>query len=155
MDDLEFELSGPVSVSVNGERENFSTLTLSAPPAKEKKYPIKLRKGFMKATMSMTDNVSEEAKAKAKEKVLENDDGLEANVIEQMIYGSDLDAEKYLDDFKNLMFVPGVCKIKIADVDLKKIHWDQINIADVDRLMGEYIANFFATLWLPEDSTKS
>ena len=143
MDILEFTLSSSIEISIGGDFTKVDTLELHAPPAKEKKLPIRLRKGFMKAAMSFADkgNASE-----GTEKDLKGSD------IEGLMFAADVDVEKYMDDFAALMLVHGVCKV--ADEKFLKTHWDKVSAEDAMRLMGEYLAHFFAPSWLPKETTK-
>lgn len=144
---MEFILSANVRVSVNGDFEDHDLLVLKAPPAKEKKYPIKLRKGFMNASTDMIKfadpnaarNKSENDQAEEESKLPKPQE------VEQMIYASDINVEKYIDDFRSLMMISGVCTI--GGQKLTSNHWDQIAPHDVDRLIGEYLVNFYIPLW--------
>lgn len=149
---MEFILSAPIKVSVSGEFEDISILKLKAPPAKEKKYPIKLRKGFMKASTDMMKFADPNRKLDKSEAELA-DEGPKASDIEQMLYASDINIEKYLDDFKALMLIPGVCQV--GNHQLVTKHWDDISPHDVDRLVGEYLVNFYIPLWDRKEDTRN
>ncbi len=146
---LEFTLSEPVKVSVGGDFAEVDILELHAPPAKEKKLPIRLRKGFMKAAMGFAD----QAKPKDAEGEDEEKEDLKGSDIEPMLFASDIDIEKYMQDFRDLILVKGVCTI--GDAQFLTKHWDDITAEDAMRLMGEYLAHFFAPSWIPKDNTTS
>ena len=81
---MEFELSAPIKVSVSGDFEEHTVLNLSAPPAKEKKYPIKLRKGFMAASTDMMKFADPDRKVDKSETEIA-EEGPKASDIEQML----------------------------------------------------------------------
>lgn len=144
MDDLEFKLSENIKVSIGGDFVEVDTLELKSPPAFEKKLPIRLRRGFMKAAMSFAGKGNEGG----------SDEGdLKGSDVEALLFASEIDIEGYMDDFATLMLVNGVCKVN-KNI-LTKGHWDKISAEDAMRLMGEYIAHFFAPSWLPKAATKS
>lgn len=148
---MEFTLSAPITVAVSGDFQEYDVLVLSAPPAKEKKYPIKLRKGYMKAATDMMKFADPDRKATASDAEKAENKEVKPRDIEQMLYASDINIEKYLDDFKSLMLITGVCKVGNENLLLK--HWDDISPHDVDRLVGEYLVNFYLPLWDPKEVT--
>lgn len=153
---MEFKLSAPIKVSVDGDFQEYDVLELSAPPAKEKKYPIKLRKGFMKASTDMMKFADPDRKATASDAEKAENKDVKPRDIEQMLYASDINIEKYLDDFKSLMLINGVCKVGVkTEINLLPKHWDDITAQDVDRLVGEYLVNFYLPLWDPKEDTSN
>lgn len=153
MEALEFKLSQPIDVSIEGNFTNVDTLDLKAPPAFEKSLPIRLRSGFMKAAMGMADPDRKKPDDEAPVDQEDSDQTLEGPEIEGLIFASDIDPESYMVDFRKLMITEGVCKI--GGQKFQKTHWDKVTAEDAMRLMGEYIAHFFAPSWLPKKTTKS
>ena len=49
----------------------------------------------------------------------------------------------FCDTFRGLILSVNICKIKDSDAQLNEGYYDQMVSADGDRLMGEYIKNFF------------
>lgn len=49
----------------------------------------------------------------------------------------------FCDTFKALVLSPNICKIKHSNSPLGNADFDKMSYRDADRLMGEYLKNFF------------
>jgi len=147
MRELEFKLSKPIKVSVGGDFEESDVIILCCPPAKEKKIPLRLRRGFMQAVNSFADQHKAAPKQVGEQEIT----GPE---VEQMLFMADaIDIETFMDNFQKLMFVPGVAKM--CEQNLRLAEWDRITAEDSQRLMGEYLATFFVPSWTVTPPTKN
>lgn len=147
MRELEFKLSEPIKVSVDGDFEESDIIILHSPPAKEKKLPLRLRRGFMRAVSSFADQ------SEASPKPVE-DKEIAGPEVEQMLFMTDaIDIEAFMDNFQKLLFVPGTAII--CGQNLRMAEWDRITAEDSQRLMGEYLAIFFAPSWTAMPPTKN
>lgn len=146
MRELEFKLSEPIKVSVGGDFEESDIIILYSPPAKEKKIPLRLRRGFMQAVNSFADQ------SKSPPKQVEEKE-ITGSEVEQMLFMTDaIDIEAFMDNFQKLLFVPGVAVM--CGQDLRPAEWDRITAEDSQRLMGVYLATFFVPSWTVMTPTK-
>lgn len=138
-----FRLEQPIKYHKSGEVVETFELVLRAPSKKTRKPAIKLKKGFFSALNYHQQNsdVTEEQKAAAK-KSLKEDDNMSGQEVMMMLYMSDVDMEKIDDAFTSLLLSPGICKID-DEIDLTDAILDTMSDEDLDRLLGDYLANFF------------
>lgn len=161
MRSFEFILSEPIKISVAGNFIDADTIICHSPSAKRKRVASRLRQKFMQAMMSMPeDKRTPEAKeaAIAKRKAAKEDnDGNEQEMtgeeIEQMLFMSDIDLDLFQNDFEKLIMTPGVAQIE--EKDLNAAHIEKISCEDFERLVGEYLANFFISSWIPKEDLTS
>ena len=96
MTSLEFNLSTPINITIKSDGsavlEDVDSLELFAPPAKEKRLPIRLRKGFMKAAMGFADKSQVEGPKDDDQEETE----LKGSDIEPILFASDIDIETYI-----------------------------------------------------------
>lgn len=170
MRSFEFKLTEPIKISVNGDFVEADTIVCHSPSAKRKRIASRLRQKFMQAMMSMPeDKRTPEAKAAAEAKKAETEAKAKAEAealgeaydpgpemtgeeIVQMLFMSSIDIGLFEDDFEKLILSPGVAKVE--DKDLSAVHIEKISSEDYERLIGEYLKNFFISSWMPkEDST--
>ena len=152
MESFDFTLSEPIQVSIEGEFVTEEVIVCHSPSLKHKKPTIRLRQKFMQAIKNTTDG----KETKETENVDTQKD-LKGFEIEGMIFmggGNDEDfAVKFMDVFEKMILTPGVAyvgKKALLHSDLEKI-----SSQDFERLMGEYIANFFISSWLPKEAMQS
>lgn len=65
------------------------------------------------------------------------------NLIKMLPSKNEDSLSKFYQDFKQLILSSEICKIKDNNQQLQEGYYDQMNAEDGDRLMGEYVKNFF------------
>lgn len=138
---FEFTLAQPVKVQKGGEHVEAVLLTLKAPSAAHRRFTNKLKQGFFQALeyhkKSADDRVTSSAEPSASAK-----DEITPDEFMSMMYMSGVKMEDYFSAFKGLICAPGIATID-PGVKVTEAIFDQILDDDVDRLMGEYLVNFF------------
>ena len=152
MESFDFTLSKSIEVSSDGEFVSVDEITCHSPSVKHKKPTIRLRQKFMHAIKNSSDG-----KEGKKPRDGDPKKELTGSDIEAMIFmggGNDEEfAVNFMDTFQNMLLTPGVAyvgKEALRGSDLEKISCE-----DFERLMGQYIANFFISSWLPIETMKS
>lgn len=148
MAELNFTLEMPLEkIAMGGVETTVTELVLHAPPAKHKKYPIKMRKIFSAAMMSLADNRKEQ------EVKPQEESDLDGESVIQMLYMANADIEKMHDLFKELICLKGMNVCLMNDSEpLTEFCYDKIDANDIDRLLGDYLANFMVPSWMPKDT---
>lgn len=168
MRSFEFKLTEPIEISVNGDFVKADTIVCHSPSAKRKRIASRLRQKFMRALMSMPEDKSSpevKAAAKAKKEAAEAKAKAETEArgevyipaemtseeIMQMLFMSSIDIDLFQDDFEKLILSAGVAQIE--DKDLSTVHIEKISPDDYERFIGEYLANFFISSWMPKEDS--
>ena len=144
MRSFEFTLTEPIKVSVNGDFIEADTIVCHSPSAARRNIIYRFRQKFMNALLEVTKKANQDSTGGEDNK--DSDEELPASEIEQMIFASNIDIEAFINDFMQIITFPGTAKIR--DQDLIKSHIEKMTPDDFPRLMGEYIAYFFAPSWL-------
>ncbi len=145
---MEFNLSNPIKgAHVGGDVRDVSLLVLSAPPAYCKEHPIKMRQMFSSCMMSLAKDRPEQ------ENKTEQEAELDGDAVIQMLYMAEADMVKFHEIFEKLLCIKGVCKMD-NEADLTKEFYKKIGIDDLDKLLGDYLANFMVPSWMPKDTKK-
>lgn len=150
MTELNFTLSQPIKdAHVGGDVREVTELVLNSPPAYCKNLPIQMRQIFSSCMMKLANGRKEERS------VSQQEADLDGESVIQMLYMADANMEKMHDIFKKLLILQkaGVCKMD-GEAELTKVSYDGINASDMDRLLGEYLANFMVPSWMPKDTKK-
>lgn len=142
MENNEFKLSEPISYDNHGSTAETDTLYLSPPMAKDKASVFKLRSHF---ALAMADVAEKFAKMGGDRESADEAD-MDGNSIIQAFYMSGADMIEVHKDFKTLIITPGVCRF--GELAMDKNLYDKVSANDLDRLLGEYIASFFASSWM-------
>lgn len=120
-----------------------SELILYAPRNLHRPLAAKLENMIMSGMFSVQQTMKETVESKNNEKF--NNEMSPEDIIKmlQVIPSQNYDFyPEFCDIFKALILSDGICKF----IDNKKIeiaHYDEITLYDSDRLMGEYLKNFF------------
>ena len=145
---MNFKLSNPLKVSVDGQIEETHELVFTAPSMKDRKqaarleqiiaraqrdYELKVISSFAQEQIDNMKNIAESSPHDITE------DDVKRDTLKSMISGSQEDIETLYDAFDTLAF--RVCTV-LDNVNLKKGHLEHISLDDYKRMCFEYIENF-------------
>jgi len=170
--EVEFNLKKAITFHKDGASQETKKLFLRAPSNSQKRQSRVLKQIFTRALNGMTQGrgdgatqeetrkefdvdrlkaafIEAETPAKEQKKILkavestEEKDAMDGKQIIMMLLMSDVD---YNDAFPHLkkLLTGGACEID-EGVPLTAFHYDQIDIDDEDKLLGEYLHNFLLT----------
>lgn len=140
---FDFNLSTPITYHKEGESETAQVLTLYAPAKRNRKQTIKIKKGFYRAmNYHQAQNNDKEAVAASSDADKAADAELSGSEVLMAIYMSDVDMTSFDKAFEELLLSPGICKVDDS-VGLTSPILDELSDGDVDRLLGDYMENFF------------
>ena len=137
--ELNFKLSQPIQVSVNGRIEESYELVLVAPSMKDRKQAAKLQQIIARAQMSFLGRFSQDQLDGMKSEDRNDSDDKSGDALKAMILGSDEDLEGFYEAFDTLAF--RVCTV-YDEVNLKQAHLEQMLKSDYEKMCFEYIGNF-------------
>jgi hypothetical protein len=138
---FEFYLNSPVSYHKAGEEEKSYQLTLYAPKGKHRQELIRLKQGFLKAITSLQNMSTGQARAEAEEQ-----QGIGSQEIVMALMMSDVDMNKYFEDFKALL-CKDVCYVD-SNQKMTEYIYNNMDLEDLERLLGEYLSNFLLSSWI-------
>lgn len=129
--------------------ENSSTnrLVLYAPNYHQNNIRIVLQQGLMRALKSINAK-DEDTKQSSKD-----NDVITGTAINAILLMSDIDLIAYFDKLDSLL-LDGCCMMD-GKMPLKKAVMERIELEDLDKLRGEYIANFIMPSWTKGAMAKS
>lgn len=133
--ELKVTLSEPLKVARRGEQELMFDITLNAPTAKARTYIIRLKQLFLKAMTSMPKG-QEETKADA----AEAESTITGQQVIALMYLSDANVTQFHELMRELIIMPGVAAVD--DVKMTGHLYDQMDLDDTEKLIGEYFASF-------------
>lgn len=141
---FDFELTTPLKYHKDGDSAEARILVLKAPAKKHRKQSIRIKQGFFQAMQyhQANNSSSEKAVEEAKKKIEAGDETITGQEIMMMLYMSDVDIERFDEAFDKLLLSPGICMVDDA-VQLTGPILDELSEEDTDRLLGEYLENFF------------
>ena len=141
---FDFELTTPIKYQKDGEFHEARVIAVKAPSKKHRKQSIRIKQGFYQAMQYHQANnaSSEKAVEEARKKLEEGDETITGQEIMMMLYMSDVDIERFDEAFDKLLLSPGICMVDDA-VQLTTPILDELSEEDTDRLLGEYMENFF------------
>lgn len=142
--ELEFELSEMIQIhhadKQSGTSEILDTnkLILKAPSYNTYDERIRLRQGYMQAVKALQstikDNVPDQSDSDG-----DTNDKITGEVVINVLYMSDIEMVPYMKIFEALLL--NVCYVD-GKVQLTKTILNKIDLDDLERMLGEYIANF-------------
>lgn len=143
-----FKLSSKLQYQHNGDILECEELEMFAPSRAQFSEVIKLKQGYHKAQgevaarymplMKNLDEIKEQLKQEENKQV-ENIDSQSKQIIEA-IYTSSIDIEDFYKQFKSLCIKGGV-KTPSGN-SMTEALFDKLSIADLERLLGDYLAFF-------------
>lgn len=99
---------------------------------------------FSKLSNNQEVNNSQPTAENENSNIFENMDATQiVNLIKMLPSKEDDFLSKFYQNFKQLMLSSEICKIKDNNQQLQEGYYDQMSAEDGDRLMGEYVKNFF------------
>jgi hypothetical protein len=134
---FEYELSQPIKYTEKGDFTEGQLLVFYAPSMKSIGIASKLKQGFIKALKPFMDDSSQG------KKTTNRNQSKEASASEWvlLLMLSDVDMSEIYEHFQSLLCEPGICKIEDSK-DMTKSVLENISIADMENLLGEYAQNF-------------
>lgn len=131
-----FILKNPIAVAVKGDQEYKYEITLKAPSAKVKSYVIRLRQVFLKALTSVVQGSGQSQNEDAPSEAITG-----AQII-ALMYSGDADILLFHELMRELLLQPNIALL--GDTKMTPHLYDQIELDDVEGLIGEYFADFLA-----------
>lgn len=146
MTEFDFVLKDPIQFDNQGKIETGNALVLKAPSNAQRRWTTQIKAAFMGAVAEQQRNAPADmisnAKAQAQASGKDANASMTGGEIMAVIYSSSGDIEKVESAFKSLILSQGICMIEGKQA-LTNILFDKISDRDMDRLMGDYLANFF------------
>jgi len=130
-EDIVFTLSNPITYAHEGQSGEGQLLVLRAPNSKQQRERITLQQGFFRALNSVSS--SEGGKSEGSQDIK----GVE---VLALLLSSDVDMVEMHEAFRKLI-CSQACKIE-DKAEMTSTLFDEIDLDDIDLLMGEYLANF-------------
>ena len=145
---FEVELSDPIEkVAVNGAEVEGRTVLLTAPSAKHRKFATPLKQMFKRAIMEQQQSFSAEQIAAAKDEQKtesEEDQKIDGESFIMILESTSADMCEAYDRFCSLLC--GDDKVEgcgsIEGTKLTQYLFDKLSMKDMEKLLGEYFANF-------------
>jgi len=145
LNEFEFTLNNSVNFDHQGDQETGFKLILKAPGNIHARFCMKLSKNFFASAKSMSEIHGSSNKPSSPSST-DDSDGMTGEMIAMAMlnYG---DGDAVYDAFKDLMcFVTpqksgSVCLVEGKCMMTKSIY-EQMSLADTNRLLGEYLKNF-------------
>lgn len=138
---IEFNLNKPVKYHKNGNEELSYQLTLYAPAGRHRQELVKLKQGFLKSISSLQGSYNQSNANQSQE-----NQGIGSDEIIMILMMSDVDMNKYFDNFKALL-CKNICYVD-PNQKLTEYIYDNIDLDDLERLLGEYLSNFLLSSWI-------
>lgn len=153
--EFEYDLSNPISYHKGGDLAKGKKLLLKAPSNAHRFHLIKLKQGFLKSMLGISQQFSKKSSGKSQAQAEDSADAaLNHKTILTFLLASDIDFYEYLECFKNLLCSePSLCFID-GSVPLNAHTFDQLSEEDSELLLGKYIENFTLSSWMNLLGTK-
>ncbi len=156
-DSFEFQLSTPIKIHgvVNGKNDfiDCETLYLQGPTFKHSSHTIKLKKLFIEALFSMTQNHNKDELKQELDSEENSDDsndsGYDVKAILLILFSAKgFDITDFFNKFSDFL-CSGIC-FKDSDYSkrIKPTELEKISFSDREKLIGEYIEFFFIVSWM-------
>ena len=142
MSEYIYTLKSPFSYARKGENVEAEFITLTAPNFKQLPLSAPIKQAFMTAITEVHDSADSTTATETPEKADDDDSGLTAGGVLQVLYRSSCDMVKILLHAEQL-FKSGTAlvdgEVKLTTPLMEKMQGD-----DFERLLGAYVANFIA-----------
>jgi len=133
--EMDFLLSQSVDYTTkDGTIESANQLALMAPTCAQDALRIKLKQGLTRSMFELSQS------AKVSEPKEGDDSEPDGDAIIMLLYASNLDLVSYKETFKQLVTSGSG---SIGGMPITKTIFERITPDDSDRMLGEYLANFF------------
>lgn len=145
--EFEYILSEDLDYQNQMGEKKTDKLIFIAPSNNQRSFFIKLRQSIVQAFMAMgakfQNSNQQESNSKPTDKQLERDD------ILPILYGSDLDLEKFQETFWS-MILDKRCYVgeKVNNIFITQDLLNDVGNNDKDKILGEYIVNFILPSWM-------
>lgn len=154
--EIEFKLSKPLTYAAAGESVSSDVLYMNAPSAKNRNEQMTLRAmwsaGEQHNQVKMMSAVGQEGFQKLLETFTKNgierpqEDGHDVDGIVRKIYAfGEKEGPAFISKFCDFLCAPGICMIGEERQQMTKALMGDIMLDDVDRMVGTYVGNFFAS----------
>ena len=136
---FDFQLSEPIKYQSKGANEESKNITLYAPSVKSRKHCAKIRQLFFRSVQSLQKNNTQSQSTS-------NEGEIKGKEIVMMFLSSDIDMNEIYESFEQIL-INGHCKIN-NEQSIVKSHFDQFDLDDIDKILGEYMELFLLQYWL-------
>lgn len=149
MDKISFELSSPIKVQSNSEGKNtfveLNEIYLIAPSYKHKDYTLVLKKGFIEATVALSNSLTRQQA----EKGIDNNEKIDAKAVKAILYAAKgFDIVDYFKKFESFIIADIAFKDKDLKQPLKRIELEKLSEQDFEELLAKYFEVFMTTSWM-------
>lgn len=145
MKNLIFELKNPVTVTTGGEEKEFYQINMKAPTARCASLCSILSSQFSKSQRGMLSIIKDiDQSEQGKEEKEEGSDEMTGEQVLNFLKMGGADLNKCFHAL-NELFPKTNATVNNGDVRATKDYTEEIPYYELERLLGEYIANFIAT----------